>query len=80
MKRSNTYAGLGGVKSTPITGTAQTLSPTGRGLFITGAGQIVGKLLEDETDRTFSGLLVGAEYSMCFKSITSATATGFVLH
>ena len=77
MKRQNTYINLGAVKSTAISAT--TYDPTGRGIYVTGAGEIVGKLLEDSADRTFSGLIVGTIYPLCFKSITSATATGFVL-
>jgi hypothetical protein len=79
-KRQNLYMNLGAVKSTPITGGAQTLDPTGRGVHVTGDGNIIGKLIEDTADRTFSGLIAGSVYPYCFKSITSATATGLILH
>jgi hypothetical protein len=79
MKRQNTLLNIGAVRSTAIAA-ATTYDPTGRGVYITGAGNIVGKLLEDTADRTFAGLVAGQQYALCFKSITSATATGFVLH
>lgn len=72
--------GLGATKSTAITGAAQTLDPPGRGVLILATGNIVGKLIEDTTDRTFSGFIAGGEYDLCFKTITSATATGWILH
>lgn len=59
---------------------ALTLNPPCRAVYITGNGNIVGKLIGDSSDSTFSGLLTGAVYKFAFKSITSATATGFVLY
>jgi hypothetical protein len=66
------------VSSTAITGTAQT-GLAGRGVYITGTGNIIGQLVGDAADRTFSGLVVGSCLPLAFGSITSATATGFIL-
>jgi len=57
-----------------------TLDPAGRAVYLTGNGTITGKLIGDTSDQTFSGLLAGTVYTFAFKSITSATATGFVLY
>jgi hypothetical protein len=70
-------AGFSAAKSTVITATT---FDDARGVYIVGAGNIIGKLLEDTADRTFSGLVAGTVYPFAIKSITSATATGFVLH
>jgi hypothetical protein len=51
----------------------------GRGVYITGDGNIIGKLVADASDRTFSGLITGTCYPLAFQSITTATATGFIL-
>jgi hypothetical protein len=51
----------------------------GRGVYITGTGNIIGKLVGDAADSTFSGLVVGSCLPLAFQSVTTATATGFIL-
>ena len=60
-----------------ITGSAQTLSTTGRGLFITTQGDIT-FTMQDGSTMTLTALPVGI-YSFTVRAITSATAAGWIL-
>lgn len=46
-----------------------------RAIYVGGAGNIVGKLIEDDADRTFTGLQAGVIYPLRFTAVTSMTAT-----
>lgn len=66
------------VKRTAISGSAQTLNPTARGVHIKTAGEIVGKLIGETQDVT-EYFEVGW-HPCAFKTVTSATAVGFFHH
>lgn len=65
-------------KRTAISGGAQTLDPTARGVHVTTAGNIVGKLIEETVDIT-ENFEVGW-HPCAFRTVTSATAVGFFHH
>ncbi len=66
------------VKRTALTGGALTLDPTGRGLHVSTAGTITGKLLDDTADLTET-YEVGW-HPVAYRTITSSTAVGFIHH
>lgn len=64
-----------------IGGGDQVLAQAARGFYCSGAGNIVGRLIEDTVDQTFSGLSAGTVYPFAFAVIraTGTTATGQLL-
>ncbi len=65
---------VGGVA---ITGSAQTFSPTGRGILVSTAGSFVGRLIKDSADVTYT-LGVGV-WPLAVKSITSVSSLAGVV-
>lgn len=61
-----------GVSSVAITGTAQTLNPSGRAVLVSTAGTITGKLIEDTADADY--ILPVGLHALAFKSITSVAS------
>ncbi len=65
---------VGGVA---ITGSAQTFSPSGRGILVSTAGSFTGKLIRDTADVTYT-LPVGL-WPLAVKSITSVSSLAGVI-
>ena len=59
----------------------QILTVYARGVYISSAGNIVGRLVDDTADQTFTGLLAGQTYPFSFVIIrkTNTTAAGLLL-
>lgn len=83
MAVQNDYMNRGGSENAPavgcvaITGAEQVLATTGRKLVITTTGNITFKL-QDNSTMTWSSIPVGV-YEFTVRSITSATAAGYVM-
>ncbi len=67
-------------KSYAVTPNDATAIPVGRAIYVGVAGDIVGQLKDDSTDRTFKAMSNG-EHPMAFKLIksTGTTATDIVV-
>lgn len=65
---------------TPSAGGADIGDAIPKGIYVGGAGDIVGQLLGDTADRTFTGITAGTYLPFAFRSINSAgtTATNIV--
>ncbi len=75
MSATSPSASDPGVAGVVITGSAQTFSPSGRGILVEAAGTVTGKLVEDAADLAYT--LTAGLHGLAFKSITSV-AGGFV--
>ncbi len=60
------------VGSVAISGSAQTLNPTGRFILVSTAGTITGRLLDDSSDVTY--ILTVGIWPLAFKTITSVSS------
>lgn len=66
-----------GVASGGALGALGVLPTSGRYVLVSTAGNIVGQLLEDSSNVTY--IVPVGMWPLAFKSITSATAVGFVI-
>lgn len=64
-----------GVSSEVITGSAQTLARPARGIYVGGDGNLVCRLVNDTTDRTFTNLVAGTVYPFAVATITASGTT-----
>ena len=56
------------------------LQPASRGIYVGTTGNITGQLVEDLTDRVFTGLAAGVVHPLRFKLIkTASTASNMLL-
>lgn len=68
-------------QSYAVTPNDSTAIPVGRGLYVGVAGDVVGRLRGDTSDRTFKNMAQGVEHAMSFVLIkaTGTTATDMVV-
>jgi hypothetical protein len=64
-----------------VSGGDQILTSYARGVYVSAAGNIVGRLADDTADQTFANLVAGLYYPFCFALVrqTGTTATGVLL-